>query len=121
MKYEVFVEVIRLLKEQETRIEKAYKSGVDLIEFFDPVSSAVTHLIGTAYGKNGLETFQWWCYDKEWGSCKNLKMTDQDGNVLCETMLELYDYLEEHKDDTYSLPRKMTTKEREEIIKQMFE
>lgn len=121
MNYEVFLEVIRLLKEQATRIDKAYDSGIDLINFSDPVTSAVSHLIGAAYGKEGLETFQWWCYEKEWGSRAELTMTCADGKLLCETELDLYNYLEENKDDDYSLPKKLTREERIEMLKQIFE
>jgi len=120
MKYEVFIEVIRLLKEQQAQIDKAYDSGIDLINFSDSIWSAVSHLIGSAYGKEGLETFQWWCHEKEWGSRTELTMTSADGNLLCETELDLYNYLEENKDDDYSLPKKLTQEERIEMLKQMF-
>ena len=61
MKLEVFKEIIRLLKEQELMVDNAYKAGIDLVNFFDPISTTVGHLIGSIYGKEGKETFDWWC------------------------------------------------------------
>jgi len=121
MKLEVFKEIIRLLKEQELMVDNAYKAGIDLVNFFDPISTTVGHLIGSIYGKEGKETFDWWCYDKNWGERIDLTITDGDGNELCKTIEELHQYLEENKIDDYELPRYMTKEEREETIKKLFQ
>lgn len=120
MKLEVFKEIIALLQEQEHKIDKAYKAEVDLVNFIDPISTVVGLLIGSAFGKDSKETFDWWCYEKEWGTRKDLTMTTADGTALCETIEELYDYLVENAKDDFELPYKMTEEERLAHLKNMF-
>jgi hypothetical protein len=120
MKLEVFKEIIRLLKEQNEKDHTLYKLGLDLIEFTSPLESVISHLISSIYGKDGKETFDWWCYEKEWGSRKDLTMTDKDGIVICETVEDLYEYLENNITSDYELPKKYTDKERIGIIDELF-
>ena len=120
MKLEVFKEVIELLKKHQSKIDAAYKAEIDLINFCDPLEQVISLLIGSYYGKEGKETFNWWCYDKNWGERTDLTMTDKNGNELCRTIEELHQYLEENKTDDYELPHYMSTEEREETIKKLF-
>jgi hypothetical protein len=120
IKLEVFKEIVSKLKEQQESLDKAYKSGVDLINFVDPLESAISMLIGSIYGKEGKETFDWWCWEKEWGERMDLKMTDKDGDELCRTVEELHQYLEENRTDDYELPRAMSEEERMQIFKQLY-
>ena len=120
MKLEVFKEIVGLLKEQQEKLDTAYKAGIDLINFCYPLEQVISLLIGSYYGKEGKETFNWWCYDKNWGERIDLTMTDKDGNELCRTIEELHQWLEENKTDDYELPHYMTKEEREETIKKLF-
>ena len=120
MKLEVFKEIVGLLKEQQEKLDTAYKAGIDLINFCDPLEQVISLLIGSYYGKEGKETFNWWCYDKNWGERIDLTMTDKDGNELCRTIEELHQWLEENKTDDYELPHYMSTEERIETIKKLF-
>ncbi len=120
IKLEVFKEIVSKLKEQQESLDKAYKSGVDLINFVDPLESAISMLIGSIYGKEGKETFDWWCWEKEWGERIDLTMTDKDGDELCRTVEELHQYLEENRTDDYELPRAMSEEERMQIFKQLY-
>jgi len=120
MNLEVFKEVVRLLKEHEENVNAAYKAKVDLINFCDSVSTVVGHLIGSLYGKEGKETFDWWCYEKEWGTRKDLEMRNHDGDLLCDTIEDLHQWLEDTAVWDYELPHKMTTEEREQLFKQIF-
>lgn len=120
IKLEVFKEIVSKLKEQQESLDKAYKSGVDLINFVDPLESAISMLIGSIYGKECKETFDWWCYEKDWGERIDLTMTDKDGNELCRTVEELHQYLEENRTDDYELPRTMSEEERMQIFKQLY-
>lgn len=120
MKLEVFKEIIGGLKKHQSKIDAAYKAEIDLINFCDPLEQVISLLIGSYYGKEGKETFNWWCYDKNWGERIDLTMTDKDGNELCRTIEELHQWLEENKTNDYELPHYMTKEEREETIKKLF-
>lgn len=120
MNLEVFKEIVQLLKEQQEKLDTAYKAGVDLINFCDPMSTAVGHLVGSLYGKEGKETFDWWCYEKDWGTRKDLEMRNHDGDLLCDTVEDLHQWLEDNAVWDYELTRKMTDEERANILKEMF-
>ena len=120
MNLEVFKEVVRLLKEHEEKIDSAYKSGVDLINFCDPIATAVGHMIGSLYGKEGQETFNWWCYEKEWGARKDLEMKNSEGELLCDTIEDLHQWLEDTAVWDYDLRPKMSEEERKKILEEMF-
>jgi len=121
MKLDVFKEVVRLLKSQSDRDSAIYGMGVDLSEFESPLQWVISHLIGSIYGKEGKETFEWWCYDKEWGTKTEITMTDVEGNLMCETIEDLHQYLEDTIVLDYELPKKYTDDERISILKKMFE
>jgi hypothetical protein len=120
MKLEVFAEIISLLKEQSNKEQAAYDAGIDLINFNDPIQAAVSHLIGAIYGTEGLDVFNWWCYDKEWGTRKDLTMQEADGTAICQTLIDLHEWLEKNKTDDYGLPIKLTMDERLSLIASMF-
>ena len=120
MKLEVFKEVVNLLKQNHERVNLAYKLEIDLVNFLDPLETVISHLIGSHYGREGKETFDWWCYDKNWGERTDLTITDKDGNELCRTVEELHQWLEESKTDDYTLPHKMTDEERTRYLNGIF-
>lgn len=120
MKFEVFKEIIARLKKHETQSRVVYSNGIDLFNFEDNLSSVVSMLIGSIYGKDGLNTFEWWCYDKEWGTRDDFKMTDSEENELCSTIEELYNYLEENKKSDYSLKRPLSQEELNNIFSGFF-
>ena len=121
MKLEVVIEVVRLLKEQTEKDNKIYNLfNIDLSEFVSPLQTVIGHLIGSIYGKDGSDTFDWWCYEKEWGTRKDITMTDSDNNVMCETIEDLHQYLEDTIKLDYELPKKYTAEETAEIIKGFF-
>jgi len=120
MKYEVFEHIVHQLKKQSDLEHEVYKVGLDISNVTDGLHGIITHLIAAYYGTDGEETFSWWCYEQERGARKDMTMTDQDGNLLCETMEDLHAYLEENKTDDYVIKRPMTEDERLKILKAMF-
>lgn len=120
MKLKVFKEIVAGLKEQDEILDKTYKAGIDLTNLLDPIQLAITHLIGAIYGKEGLETFDWWCYEKEWGTRADINMTDKDGTELCQTVEDLHKWLEKNVADDYKLPKRLTDEERLAVLKNMF-
>jgi hypothetical protein len=120
MKKEVFLEVLRELKNAQTIEDKLYDAGLDATNINDSFHRIVTHLIGTIYGDEGLDIFYWWFYDKEFGTREDLKMGDAKGNEICRTAEELYDYLEANKTDDYELAPILSDEERMAIFKSVF-
>lgn len=115
---EVFERIVFELKEQQKKLDKAYEAGIDLIDFTGPYESVISMLIGSIYGQEGRDTFDWWCYEKKWGERTDLKMTDKDENELCRTIEELHQYLEENKVNDYYLSKYqiMTDEERKDLL-----
>ena len=115
---EVFERIVFELKEQQEKLDKVYKAGIDLIDFTGPYESVISMLIGSIYGQEGRDTFDWWCYEKNFGERTDLKMTDKDGNELCRTIEELHQYLEENKVNDYYLSKYqiMTDEERKDLL-----
>jgi len=120
MQLEVFKEIVDKLNEQSKVLDKTHEAGIDLTNLIDPAQSAITHLIGSIYGKEGLDIFDWWCYEKEWGTREDITMTDKDGNELCKTIEDLHAWLEDHAADDYKLAKKLTDEERLVIVKEIF-
>ena len=102
MKIEAFRKIILLLKKQQDKSLNMYQLGIDLINYDEPFDEINSILIGSIYGKEGLDIFYWWCYDNEWGT-KDLEFIDKDGERLCQTIEDLHQYLEENKVDDYEL------------------
>ena len=118
---EVFERIVLELKEQQEKLDKAYEAGIDHINFTGPYESVISMLIGSIYGQEGKETFDWWCYEKNFGERTDLTMTDKDGNELCRTIEELHQYLEENKVNDYYLSKYqiMTDEERTSLLNQL--
>lgn len=118
---EVFERIVLELKEQQEKLDKAYEAGIDHINFTGPYESVISMLIGSIYGREGRDTFDWWCYEKNFGERTDLTMTDKDGNELCRTIEELHQYLEENKVNDYHLSKYqiMTDEERTALLNQL--
>ncbi|MFM2009861.1 MAG: hypothetical protein RLZZ479_251 [Bacteroidota bacterium] len=106
MNLEVFKEVVECLKKQEELFDAFYKLGIDSLNFIEPLQKANSHLIGAVYGKEGKDIFEWWCYDKKWGTRKDLQAFDADGKVICESIEDLWQYLEKNATWDYELTKK---------------
>ena len=121
IRLEVFERIVLELKEQQEKLDKAYEAGIDHINFTGPYESVISMLIGSIYGQEGKETFDWWCYEKNFGERTDLTMTDKDGNKLCRTIEELHQYLEDNKVNDYYLSKYqiMTDEERKDLLNQL--
>jgi hypothetical protein len=96
MKYNDFSKIVDLLHEESKRVSLIYDEGLDLINFLDPYYQIVHILIQEIYGKEGLDNFQWFCYENKFGQ-GDLKATDVDGNKILYDVRSLWWYLESHK------------------------
>ena len=120
MNFEVFTEVVETIKKQQEQSHELYKLGIDLANFEDPLHRVINHLIGSIYGKEGLETFYWWCCEKEFGTRADITMHNSDGILVCETIEDLWQWLEDFAVWDYELTPPMTDEERMEQLKKIF-
>ena len=119
MKYEVFSEVLRCIKELDEKSQKAYAVDIDLINFIEPYSQSIWHLFGAYYGKEGKEWIEWFLYEKD--ERKGINAHDENGKEICKTEKDLWKMIEKEKTDNYVLRKPLTQKEKEDILKSMFD
>lgn len=117
MEYEKFCEIILRLKKFQEKKSEAYKLKIDLLEFFEDLEIIISRLISEIYGEQGLEWFDWFCYEndfgnKDWSTTPCYKMvdgkmvkihetgevrhgaTDENENPICYSIESTWEYLE---------------------------
>ena len=123
MKYERFLKIILSLQKEDRTIKKLYDNGVDLINFINPYHTMINELIEEIYGEGGLEWFNWYCWESDFGqkdwSTQPLYKQKEDGthekvfdkgevrfgaydennNPICYSHKSLWEYLEKHKEN----------------------
>lgn len=121
MKLEVFKELLKKLKEQDEKIDAAYKLEIDLINFSDGYTTIIAILLNMYYGKEGKEWIDWYLYDRNPKDKKSA--TDKNGKPICYDEESLWKEVEQCRKDNkeeYSLPIPMTTEQRQKIIEGLF-
>ena len=121
MKLEVFKELLDKLRKQSKKIDDAYKAEIDLLNFVDDYSAAISLLLKVYYGKEGEEWIGWYLYDDN--AKKKGSATDKEGKPICYDEESLWKEVEQCRKDNkeeYSLPIPMTTEQRQKIIEGLF-
>ena len=90
---ENFLKVTLSLQKEGRVISELYKLNTDLLEFVDPYYKMVSILIEEIYGKRGLDMFDWFCWENDFGQ-KGLEAFDKAGNRICFSHESLWAYLE---------------------------
>jgi len=98
MKFEDFKKLLNKIEKQEKVIDDLYKRKIDLLNFVDPYNDIVRDLVTEIYGKDGYDWISWFVYDNEMGKRK-FEAWDEDGNVICQDLKGLWEYLEKNKTD----------------------
>ena len=85
-----------LMDELNKVIDAFTKLGVNFTEtpFFNIPGCLFDLLIANNFDEEGQDTINWWYFEKQ--IYPELKMTDKQGNSLCETFDELWDYVSKH-------------------------
>lgn len=96
MNYENFLKVTLSLQKQQKIISELYKLNFNLIEFVYPYEQIISLLIEEIYGEGGVEMFDWFCYENDFGQ-KGLEAFDKDRNLICHSHESLWEYLEKNK------------------------
>ena len=68
MEYSDFLKVTLSLQKMDRTLSEANKLNVDLVNFVEPYHEIVDVLIKNIYGEEGLDWFQWFCYESEYGT-----------------------------------------------------
>ena len=93
MKYENFLKVITAIEKQDNLVSALYDLKVDLIDWTDPYSSIIGELIKEIYGEEGVDWFNWYCYERNFGK-HELDAWDENGEPICYDVKSLWEYLE---------------------------
>lgn len=99
MNREQFKEIINKLKLISEYSSEYYKFGIDLyggkFPILDSVYSVISLLFEAIYSEEGYDWISWFCYENDFG-LNGLEATDDD-RPICQTVDELYDYIEQFK------------------------
>ena len=106
MEYGDFLKVILGLQQESRVVSDLYDKRVDLIEFVDPYHSIISTLLRSIYGEKGLDWFQWFCHENDYGQRTWLDSngeptscaTDENGEPICYSFESLWEFLEGMED-----------------------
>ena len=100
MTKEQFLELIKLLKTMSDNSEKYMKLGIDLYEgehsVVEPAYRVIDLLLDSIYTVEGVDWFNWFCYENDFGE-KQMEAYDENKNLICQTVDDLFDYIEQYK------------------------
>ena len=95
MTYENFLKVITTIEKQDKAVSALYDLKVDLIEWTDPYGAIIVKLLKEIYGEEGVDWFNWYCYENNFGTGK-LEAWDENKNLICYNHKSLWEYLEKN-------------------------
>lgn len=95
MEYTDFLKITLGLQKQDRIIGDLHKRGVDLYELVDPYHALISLLIKQIYGEQGLDWFQWFCWENDFGT-KGLEAHEADGTPICYSHESLWEYLQKN-------------------------
>lgn len=106
MEYEEFLKVALGLQQEGRVVSDLYDRKVDLIEFSDQYHAIISTLIKSIYGEKGLDWFQWFCYENDFGQKTwtgkdgepGHAATDENGEPICYSFESLWEFLEGMED-----------------------
>lgn len=98
MKFETFESIIVRLKYYSEREGELESLGVNTYELSSTLKSIIFDLIKEEYGPEGLDWWEWFCYERNFGERTDLTAYDNTlGIPICETVTTLWAYMEHIK------------------------
>jgi hypothetical protein len=97
MEKTVFFNMIEELEKRDNKTKTLYLLGVDLTELDSPFESVIRNLMIECFGVDGEDMISWWCYEKDFGKREDLTCQDKDGNLICQDLDGLYEYIQNSK------------------------
>jgi hypothetical protein len=106
MEYGEFLKVALGLQQESRVVSDLYDKRVDLIEFVDSYHTIISTLLKSIYGEKGLDWFQWFCYENDFGQSVYIDKdgnpthgaTDENGEPICYSFESLWEFLEGMED-----------------------
>jgi hypothetical protein len=95
MEYTDFLKITLSLQKQARVLDALHKHGVDLYDVVDPYHEMISLLIKQIYGEQGLDWFQWFCGENDFGT-NGLEAHDADGTPICFSHESLWEYLQKN-------------------------
>lgn len=99
MTKEQFVKILENYKLINTRIHEYYEFGIDLIEVkhspVEPIDAIINTVFSSVYNDLGIDWINWFMWENDFGK-EGLEAFD-DGKLICQTIEDLYDYVEKYK------------------------
>ena len=123
MKYKVFKEVITKFQEVQEKCQKLYDLGIDLSNSIEnDYSEIITLILKSHYGLEGEDMISWWLYE----DVEKVLYSSNTNKIIrkLKTIEQLWKYCEELRNSKefkeYELPKKLSDKERMDILKGIF-
>lgn len=98
MTFEYFKRFIDTYQANHSSLDKLYKLGFDFLEnenfpLYNHLAETLELFIKSHYNNDGWEWVGWFIYENDFGK-SNLRAHDENGNLICQTLEELYVLLE---------------------------
>jgi len=99
MEYKDFKYIIDLYKKTSEELSELHDIGIDFFEGKYKLSESFYYmtnkLFETHYDDNGVDMINWFIFESEYGT-NDLKAKDENGNIICDTIESLYNYVEKY-------------------------
>lgn len=121
MTFEVFNQVIELLKKEDEKLHTLYKLDIDLYNFCDNMQKIITMLLRSHYSFIGEDIISWWLYEDT-----EKILYNKDGDVVDDltSIEDLWKYVEDLRKSSdfieYIPTPDMTEQERQDILMKIF-
>ena len=94
-----FIEILSKIKLLSDQNHEYYKFGIDLMEGLYPIITTSYSIIDlffeSHYNEDGIDWINWFMYENDFGD-NNMEATEDD-KLICQTVEDLYDYIEQYK------------------------
>lgn len=97
MKFSDFKKLIELIEKTDKYVSDVYQYKIDLMDspLYQGFSEVVKMCILQSYNYDGWEWFSWFVYEKM-ASKNELKAYDENDNEICQTVEDLWQFLEDN-------------------------
>ena len=96
MKFETFKHLTDLMVEHWKAVDSCYNIGIDIMNLLEAQDQVVDKLWKQILTEEGKDWFSWFMYEKDYirdGVGRTDLTASDNGELICETLEGLYDYL----------------------------